>query len=77
MTLLPRSVVLPALRERGVLEDGKAADLTVFDPAAIRGTATVDNPNQFSAGIELVVVNGGVAYQDGALATRRGTAIRY
>jgi N-acyl-D-aspartate/D-glutamate deacylase len=76
MTLLPRSVVLPALGERGVLEEGRAADLTLFDPATIRGTATVDNPNRFAAGIELVLVNGGVAYQDGALATRRGTAIR-
>ena len=76
MTLLPRSLVSPAMRERGVLEEGRAADLTVFDPAAIRGTATVDNPNQFSAGIELVLVNGRIAYQDGALVERGGTAIR-
>jgi N-acyl-D-aspartate/D-glutamate deacylase len=77
MTLLPRSVVAPALRERGVLEEGRAADLTVFDPAAIRGTATVDNPNQFSAGIELVLVNGRVAHQAGALGPSNGTPIRY
>jgi N-acyl-D-aspartate/D-glutamate deacylase len=76
MALMPRSLV-PALRERGVLEEGRAADLTVFDAARIRGTATVDNPNQFSAGIELVLVNGRVACQDGMLAERGGVAIRY
>jgi N-acyl-D-aspartate/D-glutamate deacylase len=76
VTLLPRSLVLPAMRERGVLEEGRAADLTVFDPAAIRGLATVDNPNQFSAGIEVVLVNGRIACQDGAVAERGGTAIR-
>lgn len=76
VSLLPRRLVAPALRERGVLEEGRVADLTVFDPAAIRGTATVDNPNQFSAGIELVLVNGRVACQDGMLAERGGTAIR-
>ena len=77
MTLMPRSVVLPAMRERGVLEEARAADLTVFDPATIRGTATVENPNQFAAGIELVLVNGRVAYQDRMLVASRGSAIRY
>lgn len=77
ISLLPRRLVAPVLRDRGVLEEGRAADLTVFDPAAIRGTATVDNPNQFSTGIELVLVNGKVACQDGMLAERGGTAIRY
>ena len=76
MTLLPRSLVVSGTRERGILEEGRAADLTVFDAARIRGTATVDNPNQFSAGIELVLVNGRVACQDGMLAERGGTAIR-
>ena len=76
MTSLPRSVVLPAMKDRGVLEDGAAADLTVFDPAAIRGNATVENPNQFSSGIELVIVNGKPAYQNGQLAAKNGKEVR-
>jgi N-acyl-D-aspartate/D-glutamate deacylase len=76
ITLLPRSVVAPALKDRGVLEDGAVADLTVFDPAAIRGNATTENPNQFSSGIDLVIVNGKVAYKDGRLAEKRGVAIK-
>ncbi len=76
MTSLPRSVVRPAMKDRGVLEDGAIADLTVFDPATIRGNATVENPNQFSAGIDLVIVNGKVAFKDGRLASRGGVAIK-
>lgn len=77
LTTLPRAVVLPAMRERGVLAEGAAADLTVFDPETIRGTATVDNPNQFAVGIELVLVDGKIAYRQGTLAAQNGTAIRY
>jgi N-acyl-D-aspartate/D-glutamate deacylase len=76
MTALPRSVVHPALKDRGVLEDGAIADLTVFDPTKIRGNATVENPNQFSAGIEVVVVNGKIAFKDGAPANKGGIAVR-
>ena len=76
ITLLPRSVVTPALKDRGVLEDGAIADLTVFDPATIRGNATIENPNQFSSGIDLVIVNGKIAYKDGKLVNKNGVAIK-
>jgi N-acyl-D-aspartate/D-glutamate deacylase len=76
ITLLPRSVVTPALKDRGVLEDGAIADLTVFDPATIRGNATIENPNQFSSGIDLVIVNGKIAYKDSKLVGKNGVAIK-
>ena len=76
MTLLPRSVIAPALKDRGVLEDGAVADLTVFDPTTIRGNATIENPNQFSSGIDLVIVNGRVAYRDGKQVDKNGVAIK-
>lgn len=75
MSVLPRSVLLPALKDRGLLEEGAIADLTVFDPATIRGNATVENPNQFSSGIDLVIVNGKIAFRDGKLAAKNGAAI--
>ena len=77
VTTVPRSVVQPALKERGILEDGAIADLTVFDPATIRGNATVENPNQFSSGIEMVIVNGKIAFKDRKLAAKNGVAIKY
>ena len=76
MTLLPRSVVHPALKDRGVLETGAIADLTVFDPQTIRGNATVENPNQLSSGIDLVIVRGKIAFRDGQLAAKHGSAIK-
>ena len=76
ITSLPRSVVHPVMKDRGVLEDGAIADLTVFDPQAIRGNATVENRNQFSSGIDLVIVKGKVAFRDGKLAGKHGTAIK-
>lgn len=76
MSLLPRSVVRPYLQDRGVLEEGAFADLTVFDSETIRGRASVENPNQFSSGIELVIVNGEVAFRDGKPASKNGIAVR-
>ena len=76
VTSLPRSVVRPALKDRGVLQDGVIADLTVFDPQTIRGNATIENPNQFSSGIDLVIVNGKIAFKDGQLALKNGAAIK-
>lgn len=76
MTVLPCSVVRSAMKSRGVLEEGAIADLTVFDPATIRGNATVEDPNRFSSGIALVIVNGKVAVRDEKVAGKHGVAIK-
>jgi len=76
VTALPSSVVRPAMKGRGVLEGGAIADLTVFDEASIRGNATVQNPNQFSSGIELVMVNGKTVFRQGRLQAKSGVGIR-
>jgi dihydroorotase/N-acyl-D-amino-acid deacylase len=53
---------LPAQRmrftDRGVLKQGMAADVVIFDPATIRDLATFEQPNQLSQGMEYVLVNG-------------------
>ncbi len=76
MTLLPRALVRPALDDRGILVEGALADLTVFDPAAVRGNATVENPGRVSSGIELVLVGGEIAYRPGSWEGRNGRPIR-
>jgi N-acyl-D-amino-acid deacylase len=46
------------LRERGLLRDGYAADVVVFDPERVRSNATYDQPRRFPEGIQHVLVNG-------------------
>ncbi|MDR1840522.1 MAG: amidohydrolase family protein [Holophagales bacterium] len=76
MTTLPRSILLPAMKQRGVLENGAMADLVVFDPKTVRSPASVAKPNQFSIGIDTVIVNGQIAYRAGKLMARAGRAVR-
>ena len=44
--------------KRGLLKEGYAADVTIFDPAAVRDTATFEKPHAFAAGVPYVLVNG-------------------
>jgi N-acyl-D-amino-acid deacylase len=66
------------LRARGLLRDGYAADVVVFDPARVRANATYDEPRQFPDGIEHVIVNG-IAVIDGGVHTGAapGRALRH
>lgn len=60
---------LPAARfglaGRGVLQEGNAADIVVFDPVRMQDHATYDAPHRPSDGIEQVWVNGVRAVADG------------
>ncbi|MEZ5410711.1 MAG: D-aminoacylase [Acidimicrobiales bacterium] len=64
-----RMTSLPADRfglvDRGRVVEGHHADLVLFDPATVADTATYDEPKQAPAGIDVVLVNGAVAYRPG------------
>ena len=55
-TALPASRI--GLKDRGMLVPGYWADIVIFDPAAIADRSTYQQPHQFPAGIEHVLVNG-------------------
>ncbi|MBO0704903.1 MAG: D-aminoacylase [Candidatus Dormibacteraeota bacterium] len=64
------------LRDRGILEVGKWADVVVFDPAAIADRATYADPLLPPAGVPHVIVNGVVAVREGRLTgARPGTVL--
>jgi N-acyl-D-amino-acid deacylase len=69
MTTLPARIF--GLHDRGVVAAGYRADLVLFDPVTVADRATYDEPTALSTGIDLVVVNGGIAYEDGAASGRR------
>ncbi len=53
------------LSDRGLILDGYAADLVIFDPARVRSNASYEEPRQFPDGIEWVVIGGDVVVERG------------
>ncbi|MBL4727885.1 MAG: amidohydrolase family protein, partial [Gammaproteobacteria bacterium] len=71
------AAALLGVTDRGSIEVGKAADLIVFDPALVRATASYSDPLQLAEGFEVVLVNGEVAFQNGAtLGVASGEVLR-
>ncbi len=63
--------------DRGLLKEGKKADITIFDPGRVADRATFENPHQYPVGIEYVIVNGvAVLEKEQHLGTRPGRILR-
>ncbi len=60
------------LKKRGVLKEGYAADILVFDPASIKENTTYAHPHQLSDGMQHVIVNGIHSLIDGKHTDQRG-----
>lgn len=69
-----RMCSLPAqkfgFKDRGLLKEGMAADILVFDQQSISDMATYEKPHQFSKGFHYVLVNGKLVIDGG---THNGT----
>jgi len=59
------------LADRGVLREGMKADIAIFDPATVRDTATFEKPHSYAEGVNWVIVNGQVAFENGAMTDAR------
>ena len=70
MTGLPAANV--GLKQRGLIRPGYFADLTIFDPKTVIDRATFDEPNQYPAGINFVIVNGQIEVDHGQRTTALG-----
>jgi N-acyl-D-amino-acid deacylase len=63
--------------DRGVLKKGMWADVVIFDPAKVHDVATYENPNQFSVGMDFVLVNGEFVIDGGKMTgARPGKVLR-
>ena len=54
-------------KDKGRIREGADADITVFDPERIIDKATFEEPLQYSAGIQFVLVNGTPVVSKGEL----------
>ncbi len=63
MTALPAAQF--GLKKRGLLKEGHAADIVVFNPAQVRENTTYAHPHQLSGGMRHVFVNGCHTLADG------------
>jgi dihydroorotase/N-acyl-D-amino-acid deacylase len=70
MTALPAEVF--GLQDRGVIAEGAHADLVLFDPASVQDLATFARPHAYPDGVDLVVVNGRVAWGAGLVGDTGG-----
>ncbi len=63
MTGLPAKKL--GLKDRGVIRVGAKADLVGFNPKTVADRATYEQPHQYAAGIEYVLVNGRLVIKGG------------
>jgi len=65
------------LADRGTIAPGQAADLVIFSADEVADVATYEAPVQASAGIDAVLVNGELAWRQGAATgARTGQVLR-
>ncbi|PKD43415.1 N-acyl-D-amino acid deacylase [Rhodohalobacter barkolensis] len=60
---------------RGMIKEGFAADLVIFDPEQVRDTADFENPHQLAEGFEWVLVNGVAVIENGEINENRPAGV--
>ena len=65
------------LKDRGLLKEGMAADIVIFDPNEVTDKATFEQPHQYSAGFHFVLVNGQLVIENGKhTGVKSGTTLK-
>jgi N-acyl-D-amino-acid deacylase len=65
------------LKDRGLLKEGMAADIVIFNEQEVNDLATFENPHALSKGFHYVIVNGKIVLSKGEhIGTRSGIALR-
>ncbi|HKC99089.1 MAG TPA: amidohydrolase family protein, partial [Methylomirabilota bacterium] len=70
-TAVHKMTGMPAARlrlaDRGLVREGYAADLAIFDPRTVRDESTFAEPHRYPSGLPYVVVNGAVVVDGGRI----------
>jgi N-acyl-D-aspartate/D-glutamate deacylase len=75
MTSMPAARI--GCRDRGILSEGKYADVVIFDLDRIQDKATFMDPHQYPEGIEYVIVNGEIVVDHGKITGKLPGQILY
>jgi len=74
-----RMTSLPAqkfqLRDRGLIREGMAADIVVFDEKLVGDQSTFSKPHAYSTGFRYIIVNGKLVIEEGRHTGTRSGAI--
>lgn len=62
MTSLPAQAF--GIRDRGLLREGLAADIVIFDENTVGDRATFESPHQYAEGFVSVIVNGQIVFNE-------------
>jgi N-acyl-D-amino-acid deacylase len=65
------------IRDGGLIQNGKRADIVIFDPETIIDKATFLKPHQYPVGIDYVFVNGEIVVDHGTITGKRPGKIIY
>ncbi len=71
MTELPAKTHGILKQKRGLIKNGFAADLLIFDPAKVKDKATFTHPHTLAEGFEYVMVNGTLVIANGRFTGER------
>ncbi len=75
LTSLPAETL--GLKDRGLIAEGKKADLVVFEPNKVQDKGTEEEPRQYPHGFNWVLVNGVIAMENGKFTkSRTGEVLR-
>jgi N-acyl-D-amino-acid deacylase len=75
MTGLPAQRM--GLSDRGIIEAGKKADITIFNAETVIDKATFLEPHQYPEGIVHVLINGKVSIREGEFLNKRNGTVLY
>ena len=74
MTSLPAQAF--GLKDKGLIQTGRDADLVIFDPARIQDGATFEEPLAPPEGVEFVLVQGRLAVEEGRTTGERAGVVQ-